>query len=127
MQDERGSIIVGWLTKVALVLTLVGIVGFDLVSVATTRVSAADDATHAARAGATTYADTRGDVQAAYRAALSYAEERNGTIEPKDFVVEADGTVRVKVVKTATTLVLYRAGATRKWAHVIAEGAIRPT
>ncbi|HEV2888857.1 MAG TPA: hypothetical protein VGX28_00615 [Frankiaceae bacterium] len=126
MSDERGSIIVGWLTKVAVVLTLVGIVGFDLVSVATTKVSASDDAQLAARAGAETYADTHGDVQEAYAAALRHAERHGGSIDPADFVVDPDGTVRVTVVKTATTLVFYRAGATKRWAHVVAKASAKP-
>ena len=122
MSDERGSIIVGWLTKVAAVLTIVGVIGFDLISVATTRVGATDDAQQAARLGAERYADTRGDVQEAYAAALRYVEKKGGSIDPADFVVEDDGTVRVTIVKTATTLVFYRAGATKKWAHVVAVG-----
>lgn len=125
MSDERGSIIVGWLTKVAVVLTLVGVIGFDLISVATTKVGAADDAQQAARMGAEAYADTRGDVQEAYAAALEHAEKHGGSIDPADFVVQQDGTVRVKVVKTATTLVFYRSGATKKWAHVVAEASAK--
>ncbi|HEX8001554.1 MAG TPA: hypothetical protein VF519_02545 [Mycobacteriales bacterium] len=125
MRDERGSIIVGWLTKVALVITIVGILGFDAISVATTKMSAADDAQQAARAGADAWVDTRGDVEEAYRAALGYAEKHGGSIDPKDFVVAEDGTVRVRVVKNATTLIFYRNGTTKKWAHVEADGASR--
>jgi len=121
--DERGTIIVGWLTKVALLLTLVGILGFDVISVATTKMSAADNANNAAREGAQVYADTRGDVQEAYLAALDYAEEHGGTIEPDHFTVTDDGVVTVKITKTATTLVFYRNGATKKWAHVVAEAS----
>jgi hypothetical protein len=123
LHDERGTIIVGWLTKVALVLTLVGITGFDVISVATTKMSAADNATNAAREGAQTFNDTRGDVQEAYLAALDYAEEHGATIEPEDFTVADDGTVHVRLTKTATTLVFYRTGTTKKWAHVVAEAS----
>lgn len=125
MSDERGTIIVGWLTKVAVVLTLLGVLGFDVISVATTKVGATDDAQQAARLGAERYADTRGDVQEAYAAALRYAEKKGASIDPADFVVEADGTVHVTVVKTATTLVFYRAGATKKWAHITADGSAK--
>lgn len=125
MHGERGSIIVGWLTKVALVLTLVGITGFDLISVATTKVGATDDAMHAARAGADAWVSSRGDIQEAYAASLKYAEKHGGTIDPKDFAVDPDGTVHVKLVKTATTMLFYRNGTTKKWAHVEAEGRAR--
>jgi len=127
VHDDRGTIIVGWLTKVALALTVLGVLGFDMVSVAVTKVGAADDASRAAKLGAVAYADSRGNVNTAYAAALAYAEEHNATIDPKDFVVQPDGTVTVKVVKTATTMVFYRTGATKKWAHIVAEGSGRVT
>lgn len=125
MHDERGTIIVGWLTKVALVLTLVGVMGFDLISVATTKIGATDDATNAARIGSEAWVDSRGDVQEAYAAALAYAEKKGASIDPADFSVEPDGTVRVRIVKTATTLLMYRNGTTKKWAHVVADGTGR--
>lgn len=127
MRNERGSIIVGWLTKVTVALVLVGIVGFDVVSVGAAKVSASDNATNAARLGADAYADSRGDINRAYQAALAYAEQHGGTIEPTDFVVERDGTVRVKVKKTATTLLFFRTGATKKWTAVVGEGSVKPT
>lgn len=127
MQRESGSIIMGWLIKIAAVITVVAVLGFDMVSVATTKMGAADTATNAARIGAKTYDDTHGNVQAAYRAALAYAEGKGGAIDPKDFVVEANGTVRVKVQKTATTMLFYRNGSTKKWATVVADGTGRPT
>lgn len=126
-KDERGSIIVGWLTKVAVALVLVGIVGFDVVSVGAAKVSASDNATNAAREGVETYAQSKGDINRAYRAALAYAEEHGGTIDPADFVVEPDGTVRVKVKKTATTLLFFRTGATKRWTEVVGEGSVKPT
>lgn len=125
VHGERGDIIVGWLTKIVVVLALVGVVGFDLVSVGAAKVSAADTASRAARAGADVWADTKGDVQAAYLAALRHAEEHGGAIDPADFTVATDGTVTVKVTRTATTLLLYRHGTTKKWAHVVAEGSGR--
>lgn len=127
MKDERGSIIMGWLVKIAAVIAIVGVIGFDLMAVATTKMSAADNATNAARIGAEAWHDSRGDVQAAYRAALAYAEEKGGAIDPADFVVEANGTVRVKVSKTATTMVFYRVGASKKWTNVVADGTARVT
>lgn len=124
-KDERGDIIVGWLTKVAIVITLVGVAGFDAISVATTRVSATDDANQAAREGAQTWVDTHGNIQKSYDAAREYAEQHHATLEPKDFVVASDGTVTVTIEKTATTLVIRRNGKTKGWAHVVAHGSGR--
>jgi hypothetical protein len=125
--NDRGSIIVGWLTKVAIALTLVGIVGFDVISVGAAKVSASDNAVNAARVGAEKYAESKGDVHRAYAAALGYAEDHGGTIDPADFLVERDGTIRVKVQKTATTLLFFRTGTTKKWTVVVGEGSIKPT
>lgn len=122
VHGERGDIIVGWLTKITVFLALTGVLGFDLVSVATTKMSAADDAQNAARKAADVYQDTK-DVQTAYTAALDYVEERNGAIDPADFLVERDGTVRVTVQKTATTVVFYRTSKSKKWTLVKAEGS----
>jgi len=121
--DERGDIIVGWLTKVAVLLTIVGVTGFDAISVATSKISATDTANQAAREGADMWAESHGNVQRAYDAALRYAEAHGATIDPADFHVEADGTIRVHLEKTATTLVFYRIGATKKWAHIEADGS----
>lgn len=120
--NDRGAVIVGWLTKVALVLTLFGVVAFDGVSVMVSNVSAQDTAASAAMAGAEVWRPTQ-DIQKAYNAAVSYAEEHGATIAPEDFGVDPDGTVHVKVQKDATTLVLYRTKSTRKWAHIEATGS----
>jgi hypothetical protein len=122
MRDERGDIIVGWLTKLAVAITLIGVTGFDAISVATTKMSATDTADQAAREGSDMWAESHGNIQRSYDAARRYAEQHGATIDPADFRVEADGTVRVHLKKTATTLVFYRIGATKKWAHVEADG-----
>lgn len=122
VHGERGDIIVGWLTKITVFLALVGVLGFDLVSVATTKMSAADDAQNAARKAADVYQDTR-NIDTAYAAALAYVEGRNGAIDPADFVVHRDGTVRVTVQKTATTVVFFRTSTSKKWTLVKAEAS----
>ena len=40
------------------------------------------------------------------------------TVDAKSFTVDADGTVHLKISRTATTLVLYRIGPLKKLAHV---------
>lgn len=127
MRDERGSIIVGWLSKVALALVLFGIVGFDVVSVGVAKVSASDNAQNAAREGVEAYVASRGDINRAYAASLRYAEEHGGTIDPEDFLVHPDGTITVKVRKTATTLLFFRTGATKKWTEIKGEGSAKAT
>ena len=47
---DSGSIVLGWLTKLVVVLLLVGVVLFDFVSVGVARMTASDDANTAAQA-----------------------------------------------------------------------------
>lgn len=118
--NERGTIILGWLTKIALVIVIVAIPAFDAVSVGVARVGASDTAQNAAITGSEVWRTTRGDVQKAYEAAVDYAADHGATIAPEQFVVAPDGTVTVTVEKDATTLVFYRVGASKKWTHVVA-------
>jgi hypothetical protein len=121
-RNERGDIIVGWLTKVAIAIVVVAIPSFDAVSVGVATVGADDTATNAAIAGSDVWR-TSHDVQKAYKAAVDYAADKGATIAPEKFSIANDGTVTVTVERTATTLLFYRLGATRKWTHVVATGS----
>jgi hypothetical protein len=118
--NERGSIIVGWLTKVTLAIVIVAIPAFDAVSVGVARVGASDTAQNAAITGSDVWRSTKGDVQKAYEAAVGYAGEHGATIAPEQFAVAPDGTVTVTVERDATTLLFYRVGASKKWTHIVA-------
>jgi hypothetical protein len=118
--NERGTIILGWLTKIALVIVVVAIPSFDAVSVGVARVGASDTAQNAAITGSDVWRTSKGDVQKAYEAAVGYAADHGATIAPEQFSVAPDGTVTVTVERTATTLVFYRIGASKKWTHIVA-------
>lgn len=118
---DRGDIVLGWLSRVVVVLALLGIVAFDALSVGIARVSAEDDAGAAARAASEAWRE-RADVQQAYEAAVAVATEHGEQIAPDDFRIEADGTVHLTVTRTATTLVLYRVGPLAKYADISAAG-----
>jgi hypothetical protein len=124
MRGDRGDVIVGWLTKVTVVIGVLGVMSFDAVSVGVAKMNADDVAATAAAFGAETWNATH-NIQHAYRAASSFAEERGATIAPADFSVDRDGTVRVRVVKEATTVLLYRTSKTKGWARVEGTGARR--
>jgi hypothetical protein len=124
MQDDRGDVILGWLIKVSLVLGLLGLSLFDAVSVAVTTMNAQDAAGTAARLGADEWAGSH-NLQSAYNAASAFAEEHGASVGPKDFWIDPDGTVHARMVKDATTVLLYRTKATKKWAHVVANGTRR--
>ncbi len=114
-QDDRGSIVLGWLTKIALVLGVLAVLAFDGISLVRTEFTAADHANSAASAAADVYAHTH-DVQKAYDAALALAIPQSETIDPKTFTVRAtDGHVLLTLRREAQTLWLYRIGPLKKY------------
>lgn len=124
MHGDRGDVILGWFTKIALVFVLFGLVIFDGVSVGVAKVNIQDTANDAATEAADMYAQTH-DAREAYKAAASYASLHDATVLPKSFAVARDGTVTLRVEKDATTLLIYRTKTTKKWAHVAASGSGR--
>ena len=122
IDGDRGDIVLGWLTKL---VVIIGLVGFDGVSLAQARFQAADRATTAADAAADSYATTK-TLQTAFNAA--YATTRDGdVIETKTFTVEPDGTVRLRLHHTATTLLLHRVKALQHYADAVGSGTARHT
>lgn len=117
--NERGDIVLGWLAKLAVIFGLAGIVLFDAISVGVTTSNVADQGSFAAREASETWGATK-DLQKAYLTAAAVAADRDplNIVDPKSFTVEVDGTVHLKVSRTATTLVLYRIGPLKKLAHV---------
>jgi hypothetical protein len=117
--SDRGDIVLGWLTKLTVIMGLVGIVLFDAISVGTTTASVADQGTSAALEASATWDQTK-DVQAAYDSAVTSATESNALneLDPQSFSIDPDGTVHLTLSRDAKTLVLYHWGRTAKWAHV---------
>lgn len=114
---ERGDIVLGWLTRLTVTLGLLGLVGFDLLSLGVGRLQVEDRASSAARAAQTAYAGGR-DVQQAYDAAVrQLADDGAGAdqVDPASFSVAQDGTVTLTVRHRARTLLLDRTSATRSW------------
>lgn len=124
---DRGDIVLGWLTRVTLALTLLGVVAYDGISVGVARLSVEDTASAASRAAGAEWRTSR-DVQRAYDAAVTHAlEEDPHSFLPVDtFRVEADGSVRLSVERTAQTLVLRHIGPLAHWAHVRTVGSASP-
>jgi hypothetical protein len=116
---DSGGIVLGWLTKLTVVLAVAGIFLFDAISVGTTKASLADQGSYAAREASEVWQQT-GSIQRTYDAAVASATEQNALnrVLTKDFTVDADGTVHLTVDREAQTLVLYRWGRTRQWAKV---------
>lgn len=119
--DERGGVIVGYFTKIAVVLAVFALCAFDAVAVGVAHMSAQDVANEAAIAGADSWSNYHNRTQA-YRAAEAVAEGHDATIDPKTFQARTDGTVTLVLAKDANTMLLYRTKTTKKWTHVTATG-----
>lgn len=121
--SDRGDIVLGWLTRVSLVLALLGVVTFDAVAVGVAAVTVQDDAATAARAASAEFSRSP-SVQGAYDAAVRAATEAhpgNG-IDPASFTVARDATVRLRVHRQADSLLLLRVPWLRDWTNVEGEG-----
>jgi hypothetical protein len=122
---DSGSIVVGWLGKVALVLGLVGLVAYDGFAVLVANFNAADHASMAAHEAADSLFRNRGDVQAAYDAAVAVVDS-DDTVENTTFKVDQQGRVTVYVDRDARTLWLQRIGPLKKWTHARQSGTGTP-
>jgi hypothetical protein len=117
--DDRGGIVLGWLTKITVVLAVCGVFLFDGISVLSTQATVSDQGSYAARAASTAWEQTH-DLQKAYDAAVAAAFEENAqnVVATKGFTADADGTVHLVISREAETLLLYRWSRTAKWTHV---------
>src|SRR5207245_2199728 len=78
---DSGSIVVGWLVKVAVVLMLFGIAAFDAVSVGSAHLTTSDDANTAASASASDFQSSH-SAASALRAATDAITNPNETMVP---------------------------------------------
>lgn len=124
---DRGSIVIGWLTKVAALIAIVGVLLFDGISVGVARMNGADDASSAASAANFEWTQTH-NVQEAYNAAVGSLSHADETILTREFTIDPDGTVHLLLRRTATTLVMGKIGPLKRYTVVTVSGeATTPT
>jgi hypothetical protein len=123
---DRGDIVLGWLTRIVVVLGLAGIGLFDAISIGTTAVNLSDQGSYAAREASEVWQSTH-SVQKAYDAAVEVATEQNpaNSIDTGSFRIGEDNTVRLRIRREATTLILFRWDRTARWAQLEREAAGR--
>lgn len=114
---DRGDIVLGWLTKLVVTLAVLGVLGFDGISLVSTRFQAEDHAQTAARTASAAYRSTP-DLQAAYDAAVAEVAPHGDTIDPTSFSVGTDGATTLTLRRTAATMLLEKVGPLRDWAQV---------
>jgi hypothetical protein len=124
-RTDAGSIVVGWLVKVALVLTIFGISAFDAVAVGSAHLTTTDDANSAASAAAADFQSTR-NVASATSAAADAITNPSEEIVPGSLVIAPDGSVTVSVQRKITTAVMYRIGPLKKYTVIRVKGEATP-
>jgi hypothetical protein len=124
VQGDRGDVVLGWLTKVAVVLGVLGLIAFDGIAVAQAHFQASDRATTAASAAADEYKNSH-DVQKAYNAAFATISS-DDSIETKTFRITQDGTVSLRLHHVATTLVLRHISPLKHFADAVETGEGHP-
>lgn len=124
-RGDRGSIVLGWLTKLAVAITVVGLTLFDSISIGAARLGSTDDANNAASAASQSYWSSH-NVNAAYQAALESLPSGSETIPAKTFLVHPDGSVSLILYRNVNTLVARHIGFLKKYTHVVEHGEAPP-
>lgn len=109
-RGDEGTIVVGWLWKVGVLLIVATVVCLELVGQAATRLTISDDAASIARQAANTVPagqmPGRATAEAAYSAAATAARGYDAKVLTDDFAVYPDGQVRLTVEQRTYSLVL---------------------
>lgn len=128
LSPDRGDVLLSWLTKLLLTFAVIGVIGFDGVSVITARLSVQDEASLAARTASSTWAASH-DVMAAYATAVDSARSADpvNEIDERSFSIAADNTVTLTVRREAPTFVVRLVPPLRRLADVRATESGRST
>ena len=119
---ERGGIVLGWLTRVTVVLLVMGVLAFDVFSLAYTNVRTVDDAGIVASTGAQSLMTNPGDYDLAQADSQAQAEELGVRMRNRDWWVDEEGEVHVTVSRRASSLVLHYIPQLEKYLTVRAVG-----
>jgi hypothetical protein len=128
MQDrpaDAGDMVIGWLTRVAAILLVIGLVGFEALSIVVAKIQLGDTAASAGSTALSAYAGSH-SVPVAYQQAQAVAAQDGASIVQKSFRFNVDGSVEFTIRKTANTLLVQHLNATEKWAHVKEHVVIEP-
>lgn len=122
---DSGSIVLGWLTKLAVAITFIGLALFDSISIGAARLGGTDDANNAASAASQSYWSTH-SVNAAYQAALESLPSGSETIPAKTFLIHPDGSVSLVLYRHVNTLVARHIGFLEQYTRVVEHGEAPP-
>lgn len=114
--SDAGSIVFGWLGRLTLTLTVLGLLCFEVLSIVVTNIGVEDVGQTAGDRALTELANT-GNTNTAFLAADAYAASQGAELVKKTFTVSEDA-VSFDLKKTAPTLLLYRFDVTAGFAEV---------
>ena len=124
-RTDAGTIVVGWLVKLALVLTIFGVTAFDAVAVGSAHLNASDDANTAAAAAALDFQSSH-NAASAESAAQDAITNPNERIVPGSVQIAQDGSVTLSLQRKITTVVMYRIGPLKKYTVIRVKGEGTP-
>lgn len=126
-RSDRGTTATGWVLRIGVVLTVLGVVGHDAGSIAVTHLRLDDTAADAAVDARQAYSET-GDVRRSFRAAVTSARAQSESIvlPPGTFRVDPDGRVTLTLSDTADTVLAHRIPWVRPYTAVTAVGTATP-
>jgi hypothetical protein len=121
MSNDRGDVVVGWLTRLLVIFAIVGVALIDCVSVVRAHFGAQGDADLAASNASQAFA-VRHSTADAYAAALMVATGNEETIDKHSFRVDKAGNVSLKLTRTAQTVALEHLSPLRKFGVITSLG-----
>ncbi len=121
--DDRGGIVLGWLLRLTVALVALGVLAFDVFSLAYANVTTVEDAGIVAGRGAQQLIENPNAVNAARAVSLTQAEELGVGMRAQDWWVDETGEVHVTVSREARTLILAHIPPLQKYLTVRAVGA----
>lgn len=100
--------IIGWFTRVLVVIAVLAVIGFDGISIVSAHLSAQDDANDAASDAASAWGNQH-DITTALAAAQG-ALKHGETIVPGSLKITTTGVATIKITRKAQTLVAHDIG-----------------
>ena len=122
---DSGSIVIGWLARLIVVVAIAGVVLFDVISITAGHIGAEDDASQAATAASADYRANH-SVQSAYNAAVDSLPSSSETILTHGFVIDSDGTVHLLLRRTIKTVLCSHIGPLKHFDSVTVSGEASP-
>jgi hypothetical protein len=119
---DRGGIVVGWLLRLTASLLLLGVLAFDVFSLAYTNVTTVDGASIIAGSGSEVLIEHPGAYDDAKAESEAQATELGVRLRARDWWVDDSGEVHVTVSRQAKSLALQHIPPLRKYLVVRAVG-----